>query len=61
MVRSLAKRDSMEPARFSVFEGKVHKVSVGRNSAGDFVASASPLGGSVRAALSASAAPWPPA
>lgn len=52
LVPSLTKRDSLEPARFSVLDGRDHKVSVGRNSAGDFVASASPLGSShTRAAV----------
>jgi murein DD-endopeptidase MepM/ murein hydrolase activator NlpD len=52
LVPSLTKRDSMEPARYSVFDGRDHKVAVSRNAAGDFVASASPPGTAIaRAAL----------
>ncbi len=43
MVPSLIKADRMEPARFSVFgDGHEHKVSVYRDAAGEFKASASP-------------------
>lgn len=43
LVQALQK-ESLEPARFSMFdENREHKVSVGRNAAGDFVASATPL------------------
>lgn len=44
MVPSLTQAGRNEPARFSVFtEGHDHKVTVTRNSAGDFVASATPF------------------
>lgn len=44
MVPSLTQAGRSEPARFSVFsEGHDHKVTVVRNSAGDFVASATPF------------------
>ena len=44
LVQSLTKAEQLEPARFSVFtEAGEHKVSVRRNSAGDFVASATPF------------------
>jgi murein DD-endopeptidase MepM/ murein hydrolase activator NlpD len=44
MVPSLTQVGRSEPARFSVFtEGHEHKVTVTRNSAGDFVASAVPF------------------
>lgn len=44
MVPSLTQAGRTEPARFSVFtEGHEHKVTVSRNSAGDFVASAAPF------------------
>ena len=44
MVPSLTQAGRSEPARFSVFsEGHDHKVTVTRNSAGDFVASAAPF------------------
>ena len=44
MVPSLTQAGRMEPARFSVFsDGQEHKVTVTRNSAGDFVASPTPF------------------
>jgi murein DD-endopeptidase MepM/ murein hydrolase activator NlpD len=44
LVPSLTKPDRSEPARFSVFaEGHEHKVTVTRNAAGEFIASASPF------------------
>lgn len=44
MAPSLTKQNTLEPVRFSVFgEGHEHKVTVARNSAGEFVASSSPL------------------
>lgn len=54
LVPSLTKPDRMEPARFSVFgDGHDHKVSVNRNAAGEFVASATSLDRQIsRAALS---------
>ncbi len=54
LVPSLTKPDRMEPARFSVFgDGHDHKVTVNRNAAGEFVASATPLDRQIsRAALS---------
>jgi murein DD-endopeptidase MepM/ murein hydrolase activator NlpD len=53
MVPSLTQQGAMEPARFSVFaDGHDHKVTVTRNSAGEFVASATPVATAVaRAAL----------
>lgn len=44
MVSSLQRSDRLEPAAFSVFaDGHQHKVTVIRNAAGEFVASASPV------------------
>ena len=44
MVPSLTQAGRLEPARFSVFsDGQDHKVTVTRNSAGDFVASPTPF------------------
>jgi murein DD-endopeptidase MepM/ murein hydrolase activator NlpD len=44
MVPSLTVAGRLEPARFSIFtDGHDHKVTVSRNSAGDFVASATPF------------------
>ena len=40
LVPSLTKTNRLEPIRFAVFEGAEHKVTVGRNAAGEFVASA---------------------
>lgn len=41
---SLTKQNRMEPVRFSVYdEGHAHKVTVMRNNAGEFVASADPI------------------
>ena len=53
LVPSLTKPDIKEPARYSVFtEAGEHRVSVTRNSAGDFVASATPFESTIaRAAL----------
>jgi murein DD-endopeptidase MepM/ murein hydrolase activator NlpD len=53
LVPSLTKPDRMEPARFSVFaDGHEHNVTVARNAAGEFVASATPFDATVaRAAL----------
>jgi murein DD-endopeptidase MepM/ murein hydrolase activator NlpD len=54
LVPSLTRPDRMEPARFSVFaDGHDHKVSVNRNAAGEFVASAKPFDSQInRAAFS---------
>jgi murein DD-endopeptidase MepM/ murein hydrolase activator NlpD len=50
MVPSLTLAGRTEPARFSVFaEGHEHKATVTRNSAGDFVASATPFDESIGA------------
>jgi len=59
MVPSLTQQGTMEPARFTVYGGgHDHKVTVTRNSAGEFVASAAPVSGGVaRAALGDSDAP----
>jgi len=44
LVPSVVRANRMEPARFSVFgEGQLHLVTVTRNAAGEFVASASPI------------------
>lgn len=44
MVPSLTNASKLEPMRFAIFDtAHEHKVTVGRNGAGDFVASASPL------------------
>ena len=44
LVPSLVRPDTLEPARFSVFtDAHEHKVSVMRNSAGEFIASATPF------------------
>lgn len=44
MVASLTKPDTLEPAKFTVYgDGHVHRVTVMRNSAGEFVASARPV------------------
>jgi murein DD-endopeptidase MepM/ murein hydrolase activator NlpD len=44
LVPSVVRANRMEPIRFSVFgEGQDHKVTVIRNAAGEFVASASPI------------------
>jgi murein DD-endopeptidase MepM/ murein hydrolase activator NlpD len=44
LVPSLTRTDRMEPARFSVFtDGQAHHVTVTRNAAGEFVASATPV------------------
>lgn len=53
LVPSHTRSDKMEPARFSIFaDGHDHKVTVHRNAAGEFVASASPLDAKMaRAAL----------
>jgi murein DD-endopeptidase MepM/ murein hydrolase activator NlpD len=53
LVPSLTRADRMEPARFSVFaDGQDHKVTVTRNAAGEFVASAVPFDANIaRAAL----------
>ena len=40
LVPSLTKTNRLEPIRFAVFEAAEHKVTVGRNAAGEFVASA---------------------
>lgn len=55
---SLTLQNRMEPVRFSIFdEGHAHKVTVTRNDAGQFVASASPPddGGLVRQAINEAA------
>ncbi|MBX9864054.1 MAG: M23 family metallopeptidase [Hyphomicrobium sp.] len=42
---SITQQNRMEPVRFSVYdEGHAHKVTVTRNSSGEFVASATPVG-----------------
>lgn len=54
LVESLTEADRKEPARFSVFaDGHVHKVTVTRGPAGEFEASATPIGAeaAVRALL----------
>ncbi len=54
LVPSLSNPDEMEPVRFSIFaEGHEHKVTVVRNTSGEFVASAKPFddGKIARAAL----------
>ena len=44
LVPSVTRANRVEPIRFSVFgEGQDHKVTVTRNAAGEFVASASPI------------------
>lgn len=44
LVPSIVRANRMEPIRFSVFgDGQDHKVTVTRNAAGEFVASASPI------------------
>jgi murein DD-endopeptidase MepM/ murein hydrolase activator NlpD len=44
LVPSVVRANKLEPVRFSVFgEGQEHKVTVTRNAAGEFVASASPI------------------
>jgi murein DD-endopeptidase MepM/ murein hydrolase activator NlpD len=43
LVPSLTRSGRLEPIRFSVLEGREHKVTVSRNAAGEFVASATPL------------------
>lgn len=44
LVPSVVRTNKLEPVRFSVFgEGQEHKVTVTRNAAGEFVASASPI------------------
>ncbi len=44
LVPSVVRANRMEPIRFSVFgDGQDHKVTVTRNAAGEFVASASPI------------------
>ena len=44
LVPSVTRANRVEPVRFSVFgEGQDHKVTVTRNAAGEFVASASPI------------------
>ncbi len=44
MVPSLTNAEKLEPMQFAIFdEAHAHKVTVGRNGAGDFVASATPL------------------
>ena len=59
LVPSLTRPDRMEPARLSVFaEGHVHKVSINRNAAGEFVASATPFASQInRNALADSDSP----
>lgn len=43
LVPSLTRAGRLEPIRFSVLEGREHKVTVSRNAAGEFVASATPV------------------
>lgn len=55
LVPSLTQSNRMEPSRFSVYDdGHIHRVTVSRNSAGEFTASETPIGDQVaaRAALS---------
>ncbi len=53
-VPSLTRRDRMEPARLSVYgDGHVHKLSVNRNAAGEFVGSATPFQSQINAATAA--------
>lgn len=40
MVPSLTKANRLEPIRFAIFDGSEHKVTVSRNAAGEFIASA---------------------
>jgi murein DD-endopeptidase MepM/ murein hydrolase activator NlpD len=53
LVPTLAKPDVLEPAKFTVYgDGHVHRVTVMRNAAGDFVASAKPVEAAIpRAAM----------
>jgi murein DD-endopeptidase MepM/ murein hydrolase activator NlpD len=54
LLPSLTQQNKMEPVRFSVFgDGHEHRVTVSRNAAGEFIASATPLEqeAAVRAAL----------
>lgn len=53
LVPSLAKANTLEPAKFTVYgDGHVHRVTVMRNAAGEFVASAKPVEAAIpRAAL----------
>lgn len=53
LVPSLAKPDQLEPAKFTVYgDGHVHRVTVMRNAAGEFVASAKPVEAAIpRAAM----------
>ena len=59
LVPSLTKQDRMEPARLSVYsDGHIHKVSINRNAAGEFVASATPFASQInRGALAESDSP----
>lgn len=55
LLPSLTQQNKMEPVRFSVFgDGHEHRVTVSRNAAGEFIASATPIdaGAAVRAAMS---------
>lgn len=57
---SLTQQNRMEPVRFSIYdEGHAHKVTVTRNSSGEFVASATPMDDEqlVRLAMTDSGAP----
>jgi murein DD-endopeptidase MepM/ murein hydrolase activator NlpD len=55
---SLTLQNRMEPVRFSVFdEGHAHKVTVTRNTSGEFVASATPMDDDVLARVAMSDAP----
>jgi murein DD-endopeptidase MepM/ murein hydrolase activator NlpD len=60
LVPSLTQANRLEPSRFTVFDdGHIHRVTVARNAAGEFTASATPLGDSIaaKAALSDSDQP----
>ncbi len=60
LVPSLTQTNRMDPSRFSVFDdGHVHRVTVARNAAGEFVASGTPIDDKAvaRAALSESDQP----
>jgi murein DD-endopeptidase MepM/ murein hydrolase activator NlpD len=52
LVPSLTRQNRMEPARLSVFsDGHSHKLSVNRNAAGEFVASATPFESQINRAV----------
>lgn len=58
LVPNLQRPDRSEPARISVYgDGHAHKLSINRNAAGEFVASATPFESSLNATPDESAAP----